>query len=393
VRANCPICAAGSVVRLDKRQRVPVLMHKLFDSAADAKQTPTGDIDLVRCRSCGFAWNRDFDQSAISYDPSYDNCQTHSAVFRGHVDTCARNVVASQIEKNQLHIVELGAGQGDFLKRLAAVGGARVASLTGFDPAWRGADGAVDSKISMYRRLFSAETSRLLPSLPDVVVSRHTIEHIAEPAAFLETIRQALDGREGVDVYIETPDISWIVQNQAIEDVFYEHCSIFDPESLDLAVTSAGFDVIGIESCFSGQYLWAHARSGSPETERTRRAPVSEMTITSADLLSTWRNRLEHIVAAGGKVVIWGSGAKGITFAQTVDPEGKLIAALVDINPGKHGRFIGVTGHRVLAPSSLPELHITHTVVMNPIYSGEIALALSALDLVVELIPIHLVAP
>jgi hypothetical protein len=115
--------------------------------------------------------------------------------------------------------------------------------------------------------------------------------------------------------------------------------------------------------------------------------------MASQALIAAWRSRLLPIRSSGGKIVVWGAGAKGISFTQTLDPARDLIAALADINPGKQGRFIAVTGHPVVRPDDLPSLRPTHVVVMNPVYAREIELAMSALDLVVELVPIHSVKP
>jgi 2-polyprenyl-3-methyl-5-hydroxy-6-metoxy-1,4-benzoquinol methylase len=378
---------------LDERKRVPILMHRLFDHAAAARDAPTGSIELRRCLACGFAWNARFRADDIIYDPTYDNCQTHSAVFRQHVRGCADTILASRPELKSLHIVEIGAGQGDFLKTLQAIGGDRIASLSGFDPAWRGADGAIDDKISMHRTLFTAETHARLPHPPDVIVSRHTIEHISRPIEFLGAMRSAVSNASGVEAYIETPDISWIVENQAIEDVFYEHCSIFDAESLARALAMTGFAVDNIETRFGGQYLWARARTADNVALPRRVTPVADRSMLSAQWLQDWQNRLKVLRDRGARIGVWGAGAKGIAFSQTIDPTAEMIAAIVDINPGKQNRYIGLTAHRVVAPSELPALKLTDAIVMNPVYISEIRANLDSAGLAVNVIPIHPVKP
>ncbi len=73
----CDICQATQALTLDKRRNVPVLMHNLYDSEEAATACAKGDVELLRCLKCGFAWNNTFDSALMKYDPAYDNCQTH----------------------------------------------------------------------------------------------------------------------------------------------------------------------------------------------------------------------------------------------------------------------------------------------------------------------------
>ena len=78
-----------------------------------------------------------------------------------------------------------------------------------------------------------------------------------------------------------------------------------------------------------------------------------------------------------------------MTFAQIVDPSATTISALVDINPGKQGRHIGVSAHVVIAPDALRDLAPTHAIVMNPVYTSEIADDLARRGLSIELLPVQ----
>jgi hypothetical protein len=48
------------------------------------------------------------------------------------------------------------------------------------------------------------------------------------------------------------------------------------------------------------------------------------------------------------------------------------VAALIDLNPNKHGRFAPTHGTPVVAPEWLRTQNIQSIVVMNPIYHDEI---------------------
>ncbi len=88
---------------------------------------------------------------------------------------------------------------------------------------------------------------------------------------------------------------------------------------------------------------------------------------------ANWRCRLLDERREAGALVVWGAGAKGVTFVNQVDRECQLIDYLVDLNPNKASRFIPVTCHPVLGPDdSLVRIPPRLVVVMNPMYAREI---------------------
>ena len=87
-----------------------------------------------------------------------------------------------------------------------------------------------------------------------------------------------------------------------------------------------------------------------------------------------------------GKVSIWGAGAKGVTFANIIDPEQKWIDSVIDLNPKKQKHFIPGTGHPIHSYQELPERGITDIILMNPNYHDEIAELLAKSRISVNLI-------
>ncbi len=388
---NCPICNSERANLIARRQPTPVLMHQLFATEEEARHCSVGSIELVRCEDCGFARNRAFDPELIVYAPGYDNDQLNSQVFRDHVDDMIALVREEMAVFSQSAcVVEVGTGQGRFLERLKDIEPG-IGRALGFDPAYRGADGPTGSGVELYRRYYDPDVARDIPHVPDLVVSRHTIEHVPEPLSFLRSIRDAsLRSGRTVRLLIETPDIQWIVDNAAFEDVFYEHCSIFDPASLHLAMQKIGCSDIEVISVFGSQYLWA---SGTLVDDRADESDTSIAFSTGsrsigADVIAQWKTRLQSLSAVG-PVVVWGAGAKGMSFCQLLDPAKTEIAALVDINDRKVGKFIGMSGHQVRSPESIAEIAPRTIIVMNPNYREEITRTAAELGCNANIVTLH----
>jgi SAM-dependent methyltransferase len=355
----CAICGSAAIEPFLAREATPVLQNAVYPDTAAAKAVVRGDLDFWRCGACGFMWNAGFSDERLSYAPGYENRQSLSPAFQGHMATRAKAALAMIAARKNAVVVEVGCGQGDFLVSLAGVADRTLSPrLYGFDPAWRGEDGSGPAGARVFRRQFD-ETQDLDGAPADLIVSRHVIEHVADPIAFLANLRRAC----GPDtrLAIETPDVDWIVHTGAFHDFFYEHCSLFSLRALDRALARAGFVASRLERVFGEQYLWAEARPVEPSAAETPAAYAHK-----------WARLLSE-AARAGPVVIWGAGAKGATFAQIFDPDATHIAAVVDVNPKKQGLRLGGSGHPIVAPDALDAIAPATVLVMNPAYEGEIA--------------------
>ena len=358
VQAACPVCGAAGAATLAHRRAVPVLQNAVHASREAAAAAPRGDLLLLDCGRCGFVWNAAFDAARITYAVGYENCQSHSPAFRDHLADRIARIGAVLAGRPRPSIVEVGCGQGDFLGLLAASLG--PVEAVGFDPSWRGADGAGPAGTRLHRQLFDHATAAGLAPDPDVVIARHVIEHVPDPVGFLRTIRAALPAGATARLFLETPCNQWIRASGAVHDLFYEHCSLFDAGSLARALTLAGFVPERVERVFGGQYLWAEATPAPPQPRG----------LASDELFQArWRTT---IARAQGPVAVWGASAKGATFLVLADPGGSRVDCVIDINPAKQGRFIAATGHAIVAPDAAAQRGVGTIIIMNPNYREEI---------------------
>lgn len=324
---------------LFEQRGLPVLQNKVYNDPESARLTTLGDVELVR-RSDGLVHNRNFVPELLKYDQSYQNEQAHAPPFRDHLRLVA-DYVSPYLGKE---ILEIGCGKAAFLEVLRDLGN----KVRGLDPAYEGADPSVE------RRDFDSSYDG--PAF-DFVVLRHVLEHVPEPWKFLGLI--AGHARRGCKIYVEVPCFKWSAQHGAFFDVFYEHVNYFVEDLL----CSAFSNVLDVRHLFGGQYLCLVAELTSLRT------PSCEHETPSTALMSDWRRRLLLFLALQERpLFVWGAGAKGTTLTNVAWKEGLPIAALIDINPAKQGKFVGLSGVPVVAPSDVPR--DCTVVVMNSMYEA-----------------------
>jgi SAM-dependent methyltransferase len=350
-KPHCPICDARDTTPFVERRGVPVHQNLIMHDAAAANSIARGDLLLYVCETCGFIFNSAFDPSLLSYGRDYDNTQTHSPAFAEHAEAMAK-----RIARNSATILDIGCGQGDFLRRLVELG--KQCAGVGYDPSYTGATVDTFRGLRFERRFFDASCDERA----DLIVCRHVIEHVVDPLALLRAVRQSLS--PGGRVFFELRSAAWVLEHQATWDFYYEQCSYFTPRALRLAFERAGMDVVAIQPVFGDQYLLIEAAYPDDDVA----AAASRFGEIERQRIEQWRHELDQL----GRVALWGAAAKGATFANMVDPDGTRIDCVVDINPNKQGGFLPGAGHAIVSPEALRDRDVAAVVITNPNYHDEI---------------------
>ena len=376
---TCIACGADDVQPVLSIERAPVLCNELSHSRAEALDAQVAPIELAHCATCGHFFNATFDAGRIVYGPDYENSLHFSPRFRDY----SASLVDSLSRRHELggsSVVEVGCGNGDFLRQLCAPTGA---SGYGFDPGYDGPE-LVDDRVHLSASSFFEATP---VSELGLLCCRHVLEHVEDPRKFVAGIAAKLRADSGTALYMEVPNALYTLRDLGIWDIIYEHPSYFCVESLRSVVHAAGFGEIEVEETFGGQFLSLHAKleRSSPKASAANSLPadMAKLVDQFADAyrakIEQWKATLLEAKQAGRKVAVWGAGSKGASFLNIVDPN-STVAFVIDVNPAKHGKFVAGTGHKIVAPEALRESPVETIILMNPLYEGEVRATLDSVN-------------
>ncbi|WP_320112687.1 class I SAM-dependent methyltransferase [Draconibacterium orientale] len=345
------------------------------------------DITLAFCNSCGFIYNSSFDTSIDYYTKGYEDQQGFSPTFTKFITEITNRFINKYNVRNK-DVVEIGCGKGDFLNLICELGNNRG---IGIDPAYLNGRSKPNPNVSFIKEFYSSEHGNL-PN--DVIVCRHTLEHIHNTKTFLDTIKQSIQTKNEVIVLFEVPSVVRILKVQAFWDIFNEHCSYFSPGSLARLFKTSGFEVLDLYQEYEEQYLFIEARVSQNSSQQIHakeesveqlRKQVNEFVLKINHQLNSYKKLFQKLKNENKKVALWGGGSKSVGFLTHFD-EMKVIKLVVDINPHMQGNYIPGIGIQYVSPEFLKSFNPDVIIIMNGIYRNEIREILSKMSLSPELI-------
>jgi SAM-dependent methyltransferase len=334
-------------------------------------------------------FNLSFDPRRLTYDTTYDNSLHFSPAFqRFALDLASRLVQTYGIRSK--NVIEIGCGKGEFLAMLCMAG---CNEGIGFDPSYSGeAQEQSAGSMTFVRDLYSeAQIDRPV----DLICCRHVLEHHANPREFVGSLRRMLNDRPGAVLYFEVPNAESVLGGDTLWDIIYPHCSYFSSPPLERLFRDARFHVLRAEPCFGGQFLCIEARPDGAESEQAEYGAAVERVAALAsrfeqqfkESVSYWSGFIANALRSKRRVALWGSGAKGTMFLNTV-ATGAEIEFVVDLNPRKQGMYVPGTGQLVASPEQIREVRPDMILISNPIYESEIREIVRNYGVAADLIPI-----
>ncbi len=372
---NCPACGIALGPVFYETGPVPVHSCLMLDSAEAAIGFPTGNVRLAPCTDCGFVTNVGFDSKWSAYSPDYEDQQSFSPTFNSFAGRLARDLVHRHGLEGK-RAVEIGCSKGDFLALLCEAGGMET---IGIDPSVLPGRVAQPTRGSM--KLIAEYYDDAHTRLPaDLICHRHTLEHIHDIRGHLDLLYRHAAANPAAVVFIEVPCARRVFEENAFEDIYYEHASYFTPGSLARALRLAGFGVLRLWRDYQNQYLLAEV---SADQTLDRTFEIEESTDATLDLIArfgievrqvidAWHFRMKRLHASGQKIAIWGSGSKCISFLHATNGIG-CIDVIFDINPHRKSRYIPGVPMAVSHADDVGRVRPDHIVIMNAAYREEIA--------------------
>ena len=329
----CAICGGEAEAILD----LPGL--PLTDTfTRDAVSDPITGIDqvLLFCAVCGHA-QLEFQVSPnILYGGNYCFRTSASSTARKGTDFFFSVLDRAAPGRNFRCALDLGCNDLFLLERLKGRAGERV----GVDPLWQGreAEGRTNGIHVIGQGIEDVDLS-ILSEKPDLVVCRHTLEHIAKP---LEVVSRMLDVAADDAMFIfEVPGLDTLVERNRFDQVFHQHLHYFSQSSFTRMLKKVGAKPVYWDFNYPdwGAFAVAFHRDGSAsEAAGEKPPPRKDDVLQSLEKFSAQINSTRKILENLNELT-YGYGAAQMlpVLAYHLETDFGFLEAVLDDDPEKDG--------------------------------------------------------
>lgn len=341
VPAPCPVCAHTLAAPFFNGGEQPLATLGWPTSREAAQAMHRYALDFMQCPQCSHVWNRSFSYEDIPYQDNPNRMFNKGGVWKGHLaDT--RDLIVKAAPPSPV-VIDIGCGEGHFVRALseACQGKGR---FIGFDPNTGSESGrGVEFHAKFFEPLADMETFS-----PDIIVIRHVLEHLTEPAVFVEQLAwgAAKTGKKCL-LFAESPCIDRVFETRRLADFYYEHVSHFTTRSFRTLLERGG-NVVTLDHGYDGEVVFGLLDLGVAENMQQSAADGIDFAQRATTSVQTISGYLDELAASGKKVAIWGGTGKAAAFINLYGVDAEQFPLVVDSDPDKAGSFVPGTGQKIV---------------------------------------------
>jgi hypothetical protein len=330
---RCAVCDGDGLAHLIDLPNFP--LTGIFLDQPGPPQTH--DQGFLFCEACGHGQLTDILPPETLYGPDYWHRSSKSPIATAGNDFLYTFIASIQPRLNFKFIVEVGCNDLYLLKEFDWL----RSRLVGIDPIWKGKESDYLGKIEVIGKFIEDVEISDLGGKPDLIISAHTFEHLANPRRELERIMEfAADDALFV---IEVPCFDSLLRNYRFDQVFHQHTQYFSLSSMQEMIVLVGGEYIThtINYDYWGGTMLTAFRKRSAKRHVGPRAPTARLVESHYNVFLLQMAELVHTINDIKDEPIYGYGAAQMvpTLAYHMGSDLSFLESILDDDPERGGLY------------------------------------------------------